>query len=101
MAILGFVVVLLFGLGQLVAGYAGIEHHLGMGWGIAALAAALLFRFTLPITIGAFFGAMDVWHWHWAFAALFAMPGLLFIIPGAFVFVASLARDSKDTKPQI
>jgi hypothetical protein len=24
-----------------------------------------MFRFTLPITIGAFFGAMDVWDWHW------------------------------------
>lgn len=43
------------------AGYAGIEEHLGALWAIGCLVASLLFRFTLPITIGAFFGAMNVW----------------------------------------
>jgi hypothetical protein len=27
---------------------------------------------------------MDVWDWHWGFAALFAAPSLAFLIPGLF-----------------
>ncbi len=48
---------------------------------------SLVFRFTLPITIGAFFGAMDVWSWHWGLAALFAAPGLAFLIPGVILSI--------------
>ena len=92
MAILGFLAILMFGLAQFVAGYSGIEYHLGAGWAFGALAVGFLLRFTLPITIGAFFGAMNVWGWHWAIAGLFAAPGLLFVIPGVIASVASMAR---------
>ena len=34
-----------------------------------------------PLTIGTFLGAMNVWGWPWYGAALFAAPGLLFIVP--------------------
>lgn len=79
--IIGSIAFLLFGIAQIWAGYIGIDLHLGMIW--AFIAIFLVFaRFTLPITVGAFFGAMDVWHWHWALAALFVAPGLIFIIPG-------------------
>ena len=37
----------------------------------------------LPLTIGTFFGALDVWGWPWYGALLFAAPGLLFTLPGA------------------
>jgi hypothetical protein len=30
---------------------------------------------------------MNVWHWHWALALLFAAPGLAFMIPG---FIAAM-----------
>lgn len=83
---------LIFGLAQLVAGFAGIEHGLGAGWAWGALIAAVMFRFTLPIIIGAFFGAMNVWDWHWAFAALFAAPALAFVIPGVLASVFSLVK---------
>lgn len=79
-------VVLLYGLVQIYAGYLGIQHHLGTGWAVAAL-FALFFRFSLPITVGAFFGAMNVWGWHWLLALLFAAPGLAFMalmIPSIF-----------------
>lgn len=92
MAIIGFLVILTFGLAQFVAGYAGIEHHLGAGWAIGAFLVGFFLRFTLPITVGAFFGAMDVWGWHWALAALFAVPGLLFVVPGVIASVVSMAR---------
>ena len=93
LGIVGFIAFMLFGVAQLVAGYAGIEHHLGWGWAAAALVAALMFRFTLPITVGAFFGALSVWGWHWALAALFAAPGLLFVVPGVLASIfASVKR---------
>jgi hypothetical protein len=48
--IAGFLAFLAFGLAQLAAGFAGIEHGLGAGWAWGALITALMFRFTLPIT---------------------------------------------------
>jgi hypothetical protein len=76
---------------QVAAGYEGIEHGLGSGWAIAALFVALSLRFTLPITIGAFFGAIQVWGWHWALALGFALPGLVFVLPGVIPAILSLS----------
>jgi len=90
--VLGFIGFFAFGIAQIVAGFLGIDHHLGGFWAWAAVAVMFLFRFTLPITVGSFFGAMNVWGWHWAFAALFAAPGLAFVIPGAFAYIASLVK---------
>ena len=73
---------IVYGVAQIVAGCMGINFHFGAVWAGVALFTSIIFRFTLPITIGAFFGAMDVWNWHWVFATLFAAPGLVFIIPG-------------------
>jgi hypothetical protein len=82
---------LVFAAVQIAAGYVGIEHGMGYLWALVALSAAVIFRFTLPITIGAFFGAMNVWGWHWAFALLFAAPGLVFALPGVIAAIFSLA----------
>ena len=92
MAAIGIIVFIAFGIAQMVAGYAGIEYEIGAGWAIGAIVVALMFRFTLPITIGAFFGAMNVWGWHWALAALFAAPGLVFVIPGMIASVMTIGR---------
>ena len=92
---LGFVAIggmLALGIAQIIAGYAGIEHHLGAGWAIGALVVAFVFRFMLPIGIGAFFGAMSVWGWHWAAALVFAVPTLLFMIPGLIAAAVSAVR---------
>lgn len=78
------IIMLGYGLLQLVAGWIGIEETFGWGWGIAALVAAVLFRFTIPVVIGAFLCATNVWGWHWFFAVLFAAPGLLFMVPALF-----------------
>ena len=61
MAVLGFALFILYGLAQFAAAFAGISDGFGVGWAWLALAGAIFLRFTLPITIGAFFGAMNVW----------------------------------------
>lgn len=90
--VVGFLLFLAYSIAQVVAGYVGIDFYLGAAWAVIAIIAAFMFRFTLPITIGAFFGAMDVWGWHWALAALFAAPGLAFIIPGVILSIIEDVR---------
>jgi hypothetical protein len=77
-------------LAQLFAGFAGIELHLGAFWAWLAIAAAFVARLYLPVTIGAFFGARDVWGWHWPLALLFALPGLALVLPGLLVGVLAM-----------
>jgi hypothetical protein len=94
-AVLGivcFIAFMAFGIAQLFAGFVGIEQGIGVFWAWAALIAVFALRFTLPITIGSFFGAMNVWDWHWAFAALLAAPGLLLVIPGVLSSIFSLVK---------
>ncbi len=74
-------VFLLVGLAQIYLGYIGIEYHLGFWAAVAAIAATFMFRFMLPITIGSYFGAVDVLGWPWWGGVLVAAPGLLFIAP--------------------
>lgn len=72
---------LVYGIAQLVAALAGLGHHLGPVWAVVILAATLTFRFTLPVTVGALLGATNVWGCHWLGALVFAMPGLVFVVP--------------------
>jgi hypothetical protein len=83
-----------FGILQLIAGWAGIAHSFGSGWAVAAVVVALMFRFTLPIVVGAFLCAKDIWGWHWFFAAIFAAPGLLFMVPAFFGSLAGALKKS-------
>lgn len=91
MPVIGFILFITFGIAQIVAGYAAIDFHFGAVWAavwaVVVIFSALTFRFVLPIIVGAFFGAIDVWHWHWALALLFAAPGLVLIIPGVTMFI--------------
>ena len=72
--------IILYGAAHFWAGFIGIQHHLGTGWAVGALVLALIGRFTLPMTIGSFFGAMNVWGWNGGFALIFAAPGLAFML---------------------
>lgn len=91
--IFGFVIFTALGIAQLVAGYLGIELYFSNIATFFIIFLSIILRFTLPITIGAFFGAMNVWGWHWIFAGLFAVPGLLFMIPGALAGIFYLKKD--------
>lgn len=88
----GVILFLAFGIFQVVIGYQGIEYHLGAGWAIAAIVAAFCFRFMLPITIGTYFGVVDVLEWHWFVGLLIAVPGLMFMAPSiALTILAPIA----------
>jgi len=89
---LGVIFFLVFAVVQAAIGYMGIEHHLGGGWAIGFLIAAFIFRFSLPLTIGTFFGALNVLDWPLIGAILITLPGLIFMIPGAIaIAIASVS----------
>ena len=91
---------LLFSALQLYAGFVGIAFYCGSIVAIAALLFAIIFRFTLPITIGAFFGAIKVWHWHWFLALLFVSPGFALIIPGVLMAIISKLTNSPNLRKE-
>lgn len=89
----GIILFLLFGLAQLFVGTWGIDYHFGAFWATVAFILAIVFRFTLPVTIGSYFGAINVLGWDWYFALAFAAPGLLFILPATVgVLLSSIAK---------
>ena len=81
LGVLGGILFLLVGLIQIYAGFIGLEYHFGSVAAFAALFLAFFLRIMFPLTIGTFLCAMNVWGWPWYGAALFAAPGLLFILP--------------------
>lgn len=94
------VVTVVFGysIAQLFVGFKGIALGIGVVWAWVALIATLVLRFTLPITIGAFYGAIHVWGWPWYWAALFAAPGLLFMVPGLVALAVSFVSDIRSAR---
>ena len=97
----GFGVILMLGIGlaQIVIGYIGIEYHFGSGWAIGAVVLALMFRFSFPLTVGTFFGAMDVFGFSFIVALLITLPVLLLMIPVAITAGIAGLASSFGSKP--
>jgi hypothetical protein len=91
--LLGLAAFFAIAIAQIAAGYAGISHGIGPLWALTAVFAAVLLRFTPPIVIGAFFGAMQVWGWHWPLALMFTLPGFFFMLPGSIPAIFSLTTE--------
>ncbi len=89
------IIFLLVGIVQIYVGYIGIEYHLGAGFAIGALVLGFVFRIMFPLTIGTFFGAMDVFGWPWYGALALAAPGLLFIVPALVTGAISTLFEKK------
>ncbi len=70
---------------QVGAAPAGAELYLGWFFAGVFTLACLGFRFTLPLSIAAYFGAHKVWEWSWLESVLFVAPGLLLMIPGVLL----------------
>ena len=89
LGILGFLIFVTVAIIQTAVGYIGIEHHFGTFVAIVVIILAFVFRLMLPLTIGTFLGAMNVWGWPWYGALALAAPGLLFIVPALITSVLS------------
>ena len=66
---------------QLYVGVLGIDYHLGPVLAFIAIFLVFFLRIMLPITIGTYFGAVDVLGLDWYIGLILAVPGLLFIVP--------------------
>ena len=70
-----------------IVGFLGIEYLMqpykyGTFFAWAIILFSIFYRFTfLLLTIGVFFGIINVLEWHIIFAILFTFPSLLFIFP--------------------
>ena len=93
--VLGGILFLIVGIVQIYVGFIGIEYHLGSGFAFGALVIGFFFRIMFPLTIGTFFGALDVWGWPWYGALAFAAPGLLFIVPALVTSAISTLVEKK------
>lgn len=79
------VIAVVFGLGlgfvQLCFGFMGLEYLLGLWAAFLGLALVFWLRVFLPMTIGTWFGAVEVMGWPWWAGVLIVAPGLLFMVP--------------------
>lgn len=78
---------LVFGLAQIGLGVIGIQSEFGGWWAFGALVAAFGLRIMLPLTIGTYFGVVNVLGWPWWAGVLIAAPGLLFLLPSVIADV--------------
>ena len=81
LGVFGFIIFLGVGIAQMYVGFLGIEYHFGEIWAWVAIGAAFFLRVMFPLTIGTYFGAVDVLGWPWYGGLAAAAPGLLFILP--------------------
>ena len=79
--IIWVIVLLGFGIVQICLGYLGIDYHLGNIFAIGALGLAFALRIMFPLTIGTYFGVVDVLGWDWYWGVIIAAPGVVFILP--------------------
>ena len=70
-----------------IVGFLGIQYLMlpyqyGTFFAWVIILFSIFYRFTfLLLTIGVFFGIINVLEWHLTFAILFTLPSLLFIFP--------------------
>ena len=87
-----------------VVGFLGIQYLMepyqyGTFFAWVIILFSVFYRFTfLLLTIGVFFGIINVLEWHLIFAILFTLPSLLFIFPKQ-ILNFKMNTNSK-TKPQ-
>ena len=81
-----FVILLLFSLVifHIVVGFLGIQYFYGTLIALLVTIFCIFFKFPLPLSLSAFFGIIYVFEWHWIFAFLLTLPGLIFLTPKKF-----------------
>ena len=90
-----------FRIARAVIGTVGLEHELGLACAVLAAAALALFRFTLPIRIGAILGLIGLWGWPWYAAVIFAAPRLPLLLPGLISTALAKRRHPRPLWPSL
>ena len=99
---LGIIISLFFF--YVVIGFLGIQflmepYQYGTFFAWVIILFSVFYRFTfLLLTIGVFFGIINVLEWHLIFAILFTLPSLLFIFPKQILNFKIKSKNK--TKPQ-
>ena len=87
-----------------IVGFLGIQflmepYQYGTFFAWVIILFSIFYRFTfLLLTIGVFFGIINVLEWHLIFAVLFTLPSLLFIFPKQILNFKMKSKNK--TKPQ-
>ena len=87
-----------------IVGFLGIQFLMepfqyGTFFAWVIILFSIFYRFTfLLLTIGVFFGIINVLEWHLIFAVLFTLPSLLFIFPKQILNFKMKSKNK--TKPQ-
>ena len=88
----------------LIVGFLGIQFLMepfqyGTFFAWVIILFSIFYRFTfLLLTIGVFFGIINVLEWHLIFAVLFTLPSILFIFPKQILNFKMKSKNK--TKPQ-
>jgi hypothetical protein len=89
-AVAALIGIVLFRAGRVALSVAYLWMDVGPVWAVAAVAALLLLRFSVPIRAGVFLGAINLLHWPWIAALILAAPRLFTILPG--LLASQIAR---------
>ena len=87
-----------------VVGFLGIQflmepYQYGTFFAWVIILFSIFYRFTfLLLTIGVFFGIINVLEWHLVFAVLFTLPSLLFIFPKQILNFKMKSNGKTNTK---
>ena len=87
-----------------IVGFLGIQflmepYQYGTFFAWVIILFSIFYRFTfLLLTIGVFFGIINVLEWHLIFAILFTLPSLLFVFPKQILNFKIKSKNK--TKPQ-
>ena len=87
-----------------IVGFLGVQflmepYEYGTFFAWVIILFSIFYRFTfLLLTVGVFFGIINVLEWHLIFAVLFTLPSLLFIFPKQILNFK--VKSKNKTKPQ-
>ena len=87
-----------------IVGFLGIQYLMlpyqyGTFFAWAIILFSIFYRFTfLLLTIGVFFGIINVLEWHLIFAILFTLPSLLFIFPKQILNFKMRSKKTEEKK---
>ncbi len=95
--ILGFMLTALFcllGLAMFAVAWTGLTSEISWQWAAGVIIASFVVRLYLPIAVGAFLFAHNIWGWPLPESVLFALPWLIFLSPSIAASVFSISSSA-------